>query len=273
MKELKLAAFDMDGTLLNSEQKIDPTSLAGLEKAASKGKILCLSTGRNVGEIMQYKEELRMVDYIMCISGALIINNKTDEIIFSKELPYDVTLALFDYAKEFDVLTQIHSWTSHFQPQDLHKMAAYGMGQYEKLFEKVAIFHDNLCEDYRANPYPVYKFNYYCRDTEVRTQLEEALKWVDVTLCYAETQSLEASPMNIRKSFGLQCICDLLGISMDETMAVGDADNDLDMLKAAGLGVAMGNANANAKAAADVTVADYDHGGIRQAIEEYLLKQ
>lgn len=271
MKEYKLAAFDMDGTLLTSEKKIDPTSLAGLEKAAAKGKVLCLSTGRNMGEVMEYRKELSMIDYIMCVSGALIINNKTDEIVFSRELSYDTVLALFDHAKDFNVLTQIHSWTSHFQPQDLDKMPAFGMGQYQSLFERVAIFHDNIEEDYRANPFPVYKFNYYCADTDVRTNLEHDLRFMEVTACYSETKNLEISPLNISKAFGLQCISSLLGISMDETIAVGDSDNDLDMLKAAGLGVAMGNSNANAKAASKAIVADCDHGGIRQAIEEYLL--
>ena len=52
---------------------------------------------------------------------------------------------------------------------------------------------------------------------------------------------------------------------------MGDADNDLAMLRAAGLGVAMGNAIPTAVEAADVQVADNDHGGCAEAVRRYLL--
>ena len=73
------------------------------------------------------------------------------------------------------------------------------------------------------------------------------------------------------KGTGLLALAAQLGISPEQTIAVGDADNDLPMLRAAGLGVAMGNANENARAAASVTVADNDHGGCAEAIRRFLL--
>lgn len=66
-------------------------------------------------------------------------------------------------------------------------------------------------------------------------------------------------------------MCEYLHISMEQTIAVGDADNDLDILKQAGLAVAMGNANENVKNIADVIVNDNDHGGCAQTIRDYLL--
>ena len=73
------------------------------------------------------------------------------------------------------------------------------------------------------------------------------------------------------KGTGLLALAAQLGIPAEETIAVGDADNDLPMLHAAGLAVAMGNANKNARAASDVTVADNDHGGCAEAIRRFLL--
>ena len=90
-------------------------------------------------------------------------------------------------------------------------------------------------------------------------------------LANAETTSLEISAKNTTKGLGLQKLCEHLGISIDEAIAVGDADNDLDVLKRAGLSVAMGNANDNVKKIADVVVEDCDHDGCVQAIEKYLL--
>ena len=86
-----------------------------------------------------------------------------------------------------------------------------------------------------------------------------------------ETASLEFSPTEANKGTGMLALAELLGVPREATMAVGDADNDLPMLRDAGLGVAMGNANERVRAAADVVVADNDHGGVAEAICTYLL--
>jgi hydroxymethylpyrimidine pyrophosphatase-like HAD family hydrolase len=56
-------------------------------------------------------------------------------------------------------------------------------------------------------------------------------------------------------------------------MAMGDGENDVEMLQMCGLGVAMGNAGPAAKSAADVVVATNDNQGVAEAIREYVLKQ
>ena len=94
---------------------------------------------------------------------------------------------------------------------------------------------------------------------------------VPVEMARSEVSSLEFSPQGVTKATGLLALADLLGIDRAATIAVGDADNDLDMLRAAGLGVAMGNANERAREAADVTVADNDHDGCAEAIRRFLL--
>ena len=88
---------------------------------------------------------------------------------------------------------------------------------------------------------------------------------------YCEKHSIEVTHASVTKGTGLLALAAQLGISPEQTIAVGDADNDLPMLRAAGLAVAMGNANENARAASDVTVADNNHGGCAEAIHRFLL--
>ena len=66
-------------------------------------------------------------------------------------------------------------------------------------------------------------------------------------------------------------MCRKIGLPVSKTIAVGDADNDLEILKKAGLSVAMGNANETVKKIADVVVKDNDNGGTSQVIDEFLL--
>ena len=88
-------------------------------------------------------------------------------------------------------------------------------------------------------------------------------------LADAETTSLEISPRGVTKALGLQILCRYLGIPIEESVAVGDADNDIDVLKAAGLSVAMGNANKTVKDLCDVIVADNDRDGVVEVIDRF----
>jgi hypothetical protein len=90
-------------------------------------------------------------------------------------------------------------------------------------------------------------------------------------MAFSEIASLEISAQKVDKGIGLKKLCEYLGISIDETIAVGDGYNDLEALKAAGLSIAMGNAVEEIKEIADVVVADCDHDGCAQAIEQYLI--
>jgi len=67
-------------------------------------------------------------------------------------------------------------------------------------------------------------------------------------------------PKNINKGDGLQALAEYLKIDMRNTLAIGDYDNDVSMIKRAGVGVAVANASESAKAAADlITVSNNEH--------------
>ena len=75
--------------------------------------------------------------------------------------------------------------------------------------------------------------------------------------------------MGVSKASGLKSLCDKLGLSMEQVVMVGDADNDIEAMKAAGMAVAMGNANEHVKEICDVEVADNNHQGCAQAIRMF----
>ena len=72
------------------------------------------------------------------------------------------------------------------------------------------------------------------------------------------------------KGKALLRLCELLGISREETMTVGDGDNDLTAFRAAGWAVAMGNAAQRIQQQADAVVADCDHEGVAEAFERFV---
>lgn len=178
---------------------------------------------------------------------------------------------ILNYIKDKDIMPQMITKESIVQKKDYEHMEDFYMGIYKPMFNEVAVKVENMLDFYNDNKQPVAKLNLYHTSSEDREETRKAIEGLDVVLANAETTSLEISAKNTTKGLGLQKLCEHLGISIDEAIAVGDADNDLDVLKRAGLSVAMGNANDNVKKIADVVVEDCDHDGCVQAIEKHLL--
>jgi Cof subfamily protein (haloacid dehalogenase superfamily) len=83
---------------------------------------------------------------------------------------------------------------------------------------------------------------------------------------------IEVTSPDVSKGRALATLADYYGIAQSEVMAIGDQDNDIDMIEWAGLGVAMGNASPGAKAVADYVVPSISEEGAAWAIEYFILQ-
>lgn len=273
MGKYKLIAFDMDGTLLNSRKQISDTTKKMLRQAAETGKIVVLSTGRGLAELYEYLEQVPEVRYLDCTSGAIVYDCREKKVIARQAIAVRDMEKILAIARQEDVMLHFLSTRSIVQKSKLEEMEDYQMGVYKPMFETVADHCDDIYQFYADNPAPVEKCNIYHHTPEERTVTEEKIKaaGLPVVTVHSEVTSLEITAQGVNKGAGLLKLCQHLGISPEETIAVGDADNDREVLQAAGLAVAMGNASEHIKALADVVVADCDHDGCAEVIEKYLL--
>lgn len=104
-------------------------------------------------------------------------------------------------------------------------------------------------------------------DQEQKQLLKGVLDHCDITSWHKNGIDIVAKGSG--KDVGIRRYISLNGIKREETMAFGDAENDIRMLKFAGTGVAMGNATGAAKAAADYVTSDIDDDGIARALEHF----
>lgn len=272
MSKYKLISFDMDGTLLNSKKEITKKSKEKIKEATENGKVVTLSTGRCVPELKKYINQIPNLRYIICVSGASVYDLKEKKKIYENPIPVETVKKLLAIAKKRDVMVHILSDRSVVQKDKLENMDRYNMGHYQNMFEEVSESFEDVYEFYMSNPYPVEKFNFYNPSIEVRDEIEALVKDMNVMYAYSEKSNLEISAKGVTKGTGLKALCKHLGIDIAESIAVGDANNDMDILRTAGLAVAMGNADDSVKEISDVVVDDCDSEGCAQAIEEYLLK-
>ena len=82
---------------------------------------------------------------------------------------------------------------------------------------------------------------------------------------------LEILPSGVSKGAALRAMVEALGASIEETIAIGDNWNDLEMIEAAGLGVAMGQAPEGVRARADYVCGTAEEEGVREVIERFVL--
>ena len=178
-----------------------------------------------------------------------------------------------EFGLEEGAMIHVLSDRSIVQKDQQSHMADFHMGVYQTMFDKITDKMENIYRSFCEKPFPVMKLNLYHKDEASRARTVERIKAasLETALALAESTSLECSAKGIDKGVGLKKLCEHLGLPLEQTIAVGDADNDTMALKTAGLAVAMGNATEPIKKLADVIVADCDHNGCAEAIDKYLL--
>ena len=269
--QYKLIAFDVDGTLLDSKKRMTPAVKDAVNNAHMLGKHVILSTGRTVDEVRPLMRDLKGVDISICTSGSLIYDFSENRIISRKSLPKETIDEIYRVVCNKDVMVQCMSeGHSVIQKGFLEKLENYHMEQYRALYTEIGTWTDDIWDYIFSGRYNVEKINVYHRTVEDREDTMLRLK-DDAEHIYSEVTSIETTSRGISKGQGLEEVCSYLGLSTEETVAVGDADNDLSLLMTAGLAVAMGNANDNVKRISNAIVADNDHDGAAEAIERFII--
>ena len=274
MNKYDLIAFDMDGTLLTSRNTVSESSREAISQAVAIGKKVVVCTGRAVSAVELYKEsDLRDVRYYVCENGALLYDSVEKVIMSATVIPEKIVNEIINLVEEKDCMAIVVS-NGHNQSsrKDVERMEYFQAERYKELQFKTGILREDICSRYRKEKFPVEKLNIYCASVKIRDELFDHIKQLPVTMVYAEETGLEVSPLHMSKGVGLQRICDILHVPMGKTIAVGDSDNDVEMMKIAGLPIAMENARQCVKDVCKVCVADNDHGGCAEAIHNYLLR-
>ena len=267
-----LAALDMDGTLLNSDHVTTAFTREALSRADAAGKVVALCTGRCLSELDYHLKMLPGVRYAINESGGCIYDVRQDKILRRCAIDDDVAERLFDAAEQVDVLLQCFFGNrSYLQPQAPDRLGHWHMQDFAENFRTGSTFVQDARALWHDSGLPITKFILYFPDEAEMHRMDGVIGELDLYVTGCMGIGYELSPKDASKAMGLQALCRHLGIPMENTMAVGDGDNDVDLLRAAGLAVAMGNAVPTALQAADVLTDDCDHDGAARAVLKYML--
>lgn len=262
---IEVIAVDMDGTLLTSQHTIHPEARRAIEEARSRGVRLVLATGKSFYAIRPVIRDLALDTPSVCMQG-LMVYGPDESIWHEQTLDASVARDVARYTKDHDIVlfayirsrlitNQPSVYIDHFVKY--HEPAAEVLPDFARVLPTLVVNKLSIMHPDEHIP-------------RLRADLADLLG-ERATLVQAVANSLEILPPNASKGNGLRWLLDRLGVDPARVLAVGDGENDAEMLAMAGIGVAVANAMPAARAAADVVVASNDDGGVAEAIQRFVL--
>ena len=266
----KLLVLDVDGTLLNDKKEITPRTHAALLKAQQMGVHVVLASGRPTNGVQPLAEALELNHYggfILSYNGGQIINAQTGELMFEKRIdpamiPYlnrkakENGFAIFTYHKDY-ILTDSPE-NKHVQEEaELNKMRIIGVENFPEAVDFAPCKCILTSDD---------ENNLVGLENHWKKRLDGVLE-----AFRSEDYFLEVAPHFINKGNTLAVLMEMLNITTEVVVAIGDGVADVSMLQLAGTGVAMGNARDSVKACADFTTLSNNMDGVAVAIEKAIL--
>lgn len=272
--EIRLIAFDLDGTLLDDHKKISARSLRALEAAAEKGVILVPATGRIRNAIPKMVMELPSLRYLITLNGAVVWDLEKEERIYQRIFSKEESLTLWDYITQFDAMCDIYeNGQGYMEPGNVDMLERYvHFPEMIQLVRDTRKVIPNIREYLSSLDNGVEKFNMYFEDRQLQARVKADLKKFSYLKATTSViNNIELNHVEADKGRGLEALCRYLGIPKEQVMAFGDGDNDTAMLIAAGCGVAMKNAEPSVKEQADRIAESNNEDGLARIIEEYVL--
>lgn len=273
-KEIKLAVFDLDGTLLNSKDSLEKDTILALRALYHRGVRIMLCTGRVPSMVEAYLFEIGIEGICACANGAYIVDNH-GSLIYQKPIPSDMLLSIVE------LFAQRRLTFSLMAKRDIYTYGTVSrrwdrFERYEELARNYNLPFPRLLEysQWEENgSLPIYKIP--VMELE-KGELKEELKLLNqFSDCIAVTRSgpkiIDITAVDVSKGTAVRTVAGHLGIQKDEICCMGDYDNDVWMFKEAGISIAMGNAPDRVKSAADYVTEDHNKDGAAEAIARYIL--
>lgn len=263
---IKLLATDLDGTLLHSGKPVSAGNIAAAQAAAQAGTVVTIATGRMYRAALPVAEALGLDVPIITYNGALI-KSTSGKIYHEHFLDEEICRRLADFC-------EARQW--YLQSYSGDELYYSDYGAFSKRYElsQKVIGEEIGYAGMREKVSRMYKMLIITSGPKVTQDWMAELEagfGDSISMTQSAPDFIEIIAPGVSKAAGLTKLAEILGVDIRETMAIGDASNDLPMLRAAGFSVAMGNATDEVKAVTDAVTGDCDEDGWAQAVYRYVL--
>lgn len=269
VNNIKLAAMDLDGTLLNDNKLLCEGALETIKEAKLRGIHIIPITGRPLAGVPDFLTKLDEIEYVITSNGAQIIDSKTIKPLYSCTVSNEISKEIIKTLRNIDCLFEPFTDGVGYSEKYVYD---YYMNRFTgTVLEEYFTSSRVICRSYEEifeNPSKCAdEFFVTCGDEKTRIQImSEVSKLGDHQFCTHADRFLEISKRGADKGNALRTLCNHIGIDIAQTIAFGDGENDIPLLEAAGTGVAMENANPKLKAKADIIAKSNNDNGVCEVI-------
>ncbi|WP_088104764.1 Cof-type HAD-IIB family hydrolase [Halalkalibacter urbisdiaboli] len=259
--QYKLVVLDMDGTLLDNSHNVSKANTAVIRRMKRGGTSVVLASGRPYESIYPYVKHLGINSPIIAANGALIKNPLSSEIHYSSGLPNNLASEIIEYGQK-----------------NKYPISLYFDGEVHTFNENMVKVHWEL-EKINArltNKVESEKDLYKIIFASTPQKIEETFKYLErkykekLYITRSDDIYLDVMNINVSKGKALEQIIDMLQISSQEVLVMGNSFNDVAMFEVAGFSIAMDNSPQEVKDAADFVTKSNNDDGVAYALDRFV---
>ena len=263
LMDVQIIALDIDGTLTDDQKNISNLTLEALIEAEKKGIRLVLASARPASGLFSIRDQLKMEQFggiLMSYNGGRI-TDCAGNTFYEISMGLTMTRRILRFLEELPVTVIVDDGKMFYVTDKNGYKVEYECRNNQMQCTEVG----NLADWLTFSPIKILLAVDPMKIYEVQEQIRNFLP-EDLTVVRTAAFYLEIFPRRINKGQGLCDICRILKIDVRNSIAFGDSENDIPMLKAAGIGIAMKNAEMDVKKASDMSTLSNNEDGIPYAL-------
>lgn len=269
MSSKKLVFLDIDGTLLYEGRPISEKTAQALRQAKDNGHYLCICTGRAYSET---PEEMKEFDGVISAAGACVMWKK--EVLHAEYFSEEEKKLVTDLLEEIGAVYIMEGFEKLYMKKEIRERFFRELEGYEER-EKflLSFFQKTVPRISTQEMEKVHKCSFFYAGQDNDWLKEKLKKWGMTATAFSQAEtrgnSGEVTKIAFTKGTAVRYLSRYLGVPIEDTIAIGDSENDLEMIRAAGVGIAMGNSSDSVKKAADDVTKSVMEDGVYHAFQKY----
>jgi Cof subfamily protein (haloacid dehalogenase superfamily) len=270
--EIKLLIVDIDGTIAGKSNQVSTRVKQAIKAAQAQGVRVGIATGRMYKSALRFHDEIGADLPIIAYQGAWIQDPTTGIIHRHLPVPVEIARELIDYFEQahlFDKLS-VHVYRDDcLYVRDINADTKLYIGRSGIGVSPVADLRTVLID----RPTKILAMS---EDTDLiqslLLDLRQRYSAAELHVTTSVPIFLETTQSGVNKGTAIDYVAkELLGVTAENVLAIGDNYNDVEMLAYAGIGVAMGNAPADVRSIADWVAPAIEADGVAVAVEKFIL--
>jgi Cof subfamily protein (haloacid dehalogenase superfamily) len=261
----RLLVTDVDGTLLTPDRRILPSVREAVRAARCCGVRVCLATGRTWSSVHPYAEALDIDPPIILFNGGVVHDFRKGRTLLRQTLDPEHARTVLELLRAFPEVQP------HLYVDD--RIYVGRMNDLTRTYARKDGVHVEAVGDLMKVLPPDPMKILIVGEPEELARVEATIRRYcpDIHAVFSEATYLEILPAGVSKGSALRVLAQAVGVELQETIAVGDNPNDLEMIQTAGLGVAVANAHPDVKAVAQYVTVRPGGEAIAEVIQRFIL--